>query len=198
MDSPDSTPIYPLEGGCACGYVRYRLEARPLIIHCCHCTSCQRETGTAFALNAIIESNLVTRLPPAPPSVPASRTQPAKPAGPPLTRPGEDAADVESITTPSESGKGQRIVRCPMCRVAVWSHYGGAGSLPRTFVRVGTLDEAWKVQPDVHIYTRSRRMFFKLDGSIPEFEGYYPSKAGVWSPESLIRWEKLAEMEGSK
>ena len=65
-------------------------------------------------------------------------------------------------------------------------------------MRVGTLDEAWKVQPDVHIYTRSRRMFFKLDGSIPEFEDYYPSKEGVWSKESLVRWEKLAQMDGRK
>jgi hypothetical protein len=53
MNNSASPPVFPLEGGCACGFVRYRLEARPLIAHCCHCTSCQRETGTAFALNAV-------------------------------------------------------------------------------------------------------------------------------------------------
>jgi hypothetical protein len=56
-------------------------------------------------------------------------------------------------------------------------------------MRVGTLDEAWKVQPDVHIYTQSKRSFFKLDGLIPEFEEFYPMKEGVWREESIGRWE---------
>lgn len=196
MENPAPTTVFPLEGGCACGHVRYRLEARPLIIHCCHCTSCQRETGTAFAINAVIESTLVTRLPPAPPSVPASRTQGPKPAGPPLTS-REDSAELETIKTPSESGRGQQIVRCPSCRVAVWSHYGAAGSRTR-FIRVGTLDEAWKVQPDAHIYTQSRRSFFKLDGLIPEFEEFYPKKEGVWREESIVRWEELMRSDGKE
>jgi hypothetical protein len=42
--------VFPLEGGCDCGEVRYRLTTRPLIVHCCHCRWCQRESGTAFAL----------------------------------------------------------------------------------------------------------------------------------------------------
>ncbi|EDP48058.1 conserved hypothetical protein [Aspergillus fumigatus A1163] len=61
-----------MEGGCACGLIRYRLETQPLIVHCCHCTSCQRETGTAFALNAVIESSMVTLLPSSTPVVPAN------------------------------------------------------------------------------------------------------------------------------
>lgn len=194
MDNSASPSIFPLEGGCACGFVRYRLETRPLIIHCCHCTSCQRETGSAFAINAVIESALVTRLPSAQPSVPASSTQASKPAGPPLSRSVEDSAELEIITTPSESGRGQRIVRCPACKVAVWSHYGTAGSRTR-FIRVGTLDEAWKVQPDVHIYTQSKRGFFKLDGSIPAFNEFYPSREGIWRKESIDRWEEVLKIE---
>jgi hypothetical protein len=63
---------------------------------------------------------------------------------------------------------------------------------------VGTLDEAWKVRPDVHIYTQSRRGFFKLDGLVPEFEGFYPRKEGVWREESLGRWEVLMKMDGKE
>src|SRR5881398_1761882 len=101
-----------LEGGCDCRAVRYRLESAPLFVNCCHCRWCQRETGTAFALNALIESDRVEVLESSP----------------------------EVIVTPSNSGKGQKISRCPTCRIAVWSNYGGGGDKVR-FVRVGTLDE---------------------------------------------------------
>ena len=113
-----------LDGGCTCGTVRYRLTDRPLFTHCCHCTWCQRETGSAFVLNALIETACVTLL-----------------AGAP-----------EVIDTPSASGKGQAIARCPSCRVALWSSYSGAG--PRfCFVRVGTLDDAAALPPrHPHLY----------------------------------------------
>ena len=100
-----------LEGGCTCGEVRYRLLAAPMFVHCCHCRWCQRETGSAFALNALVESERVLLL----------------------------KGTTETVDTPSASGKGQKIVRCARCRVAVWSHYAGAGEAVG-FVRVGTLD----------------------------------------------------------
>ena len=100
-----------LEGGCTCGKLRYRLIRSPMVVHCCHCRWCQRETGTAFALNAMIETDNVKLL----------------------------SGDPEQVDTPSNSGKGQKIIRCPSCHVAVWSHYAGAGDL-LSFVRVGTLD----------------------------------------------------------
>lgn len=192
MDKSTATSIFPLDGGCACGSVRYRLEARPLVVHCCHCTFCQRETGTAFAINAVIESGLVTTLSSEPPSVPASYTQAAKPAGPPLAHHDDSIFDLQIINTPSESGKGQQIARCPKCCVAVWSYYGGAGSLAR-FIRVGTLDEAWKIQPDVHIYTRSKRSFFTLDDSVLQYSAFYPRKEDVWREDSVVRWRKLVQ-----
>src|SRR4051794_24252416 len=104
--------IFPLEGGCDCRDIRYRMESRPLIVHCCHCRWCQRESGASFALNAMIESERVTLL----------TGQPA------------------AVDTPSASGKGQTIARCPRCQIAVWSNYAGAGPVVR-FVRVGTLDQ---------------------------------------------------------
>lgn len=197
MDDSASKSTFPLDGGCACGHIRYRLEARPLVVHCCHCTSCQRETGTAFAINAIIESDLVTNLSSAPPSVPASYTQPAKSAGPSLAPREPGVFEPRIINTPSETGNGQQIVRCPICFVAVWSHYGRAGSLTR-FVRVGTLDEAWRVQPDVHIYTRSKRGFFTLDESIPQYSAYYTRKEDVWREDSIARWQNVVQERDAK
>ena len=115
---------FPVEGGCDCRTVRYRMETAPLFVHCCHCRWCQRETGASFALNAMIETERVTLL----------------------------AGQPEPVDTPSASGKGQKILRCPTCRIALWSHYSGAGPAV-AFVRVGTLDDPDALPPDIHIYT---------------------------------------------
>jgi len=149
------------EGGCACGAVRYRLTGVPMFVHCCHCTSCQTETGSAFVLNALIESDRVETI-----------------AGAP-----------EPVMTPSESGRGQNVWRCPECRVALWSNYGGATDIVR-FVRVGTLDDPGALPPDVHIYTRSKLPWVILPDGTPAFEAYYDSKA-LWPAESLARRKAL-------
>src|SRR5262245_55742736 len=112
-----------LEGGCACGAVRYRLEAEPMIVHCCHCLDCQRQTGSAFVLNALIEADRVTLL----------------------------AGEPKPSAMPTDSGRPHDVHRCPNCGTAVWSNYGGIAAL--RFVRVGTLDDPSALAPDVHIYT---------------------------------------------
>jgi hypothetical protein len=152
---------FSLEGGCACGAVRYRMTSRPMFVHCCHCTWCQRETGASFALNAMIEADRVVVLKGAP----------------------------ETVDTPSESGKGQKIIRCPDCKVALWSNYGGAGDALR-FVRVGSLDEAGRLPPDVHIFTRSKQPWVVLPPDTPAFEVYYDRK-DLWPEESLARRRAL-------
>jgi hypothetical protein len=86
----------PLEGGCSCGAVRYRLSADPLFIHCCHCLNCQRQTGSAFVINLLIESDRLELL--------GSEPQP--------------------VAVPRDDGSKQRIFRCPTCQVAVFSEYG--------------------------------------------------------------------------
>jgi hypothetical protein len=133
-----------LEGGCTCGRVRYRLSRRPIVVHCCHCRWCQRETGAAFALNALVESDAVDLL----------------------------SGQPERVLTPSYSGRGQTIVRCPDCRVAVWSHYAGAGDA-LSFIRVGTLDDPDALPPDVHIFTGSKQPWVVLPPKTPAFEVYY-------------------------
>lgn len=145
------------DGGCTCRQVRYRMTTKPLFVHCCHCRWCQRETGSAFALNAMIESDRVRLL----------------------------EGDVEEIDTPSHSGKGQRISRCPRCKVAVWSNYAGAGDAIR-FVRVGTLDEPTSLPPDIHIYTASKQPWLELPADVPAETEYYKASAR-WPAESLQR-----------
>jgi hypothetical protein len=145
------------DGGCTCRTVRYRMVTRPMIVHCCHCRWCQRESGASFALNAMIETSRLKML----------------------------AVLPEIVLTPSQSGKGQRIARCPSCRVAVYSHYAGAGDLV-SFVRVGTLDEPDRLPPDIHIFTSSKQPWVVLPPEARAVPEYYRS-ADVWSPESLAR-----------
>jgi hypothetical protein len=149
--------VFPLEGGCGCRAVRYRMETAPLVVHCCHCRWCQRETGSAFALNAMIESERVTDLGSAP----------------------------EVIDTPSASGKGQRIARCPHCRIAVWSHYAGAGHFVK-FVRVGTLDDPDRLRPDIHIFTASKQPWVVLPPGARAVPDYY-RRDEVWTADSIVR-----------
>jgi hypothetical protein len=137
------------------------MQTRPLVVHCCHCRWCQRESGASFALNAMIEADRVVTL----------------------------AAEPELVATPSASGKGQQIARCSRCRVAVWSHYAGAGPLLK-FVRVGTLDNPDLLPPDVHIFTASKQPWVPLPADTPAFEAYYDRKQ-VWNADSLARHEVL-------
>ena len=152
---------FPIDGGCDCGAVRYRMETAPLFVNCCHCRWCQRETGTAFALNAMIEADRVTHL----------------------------GAEPELIDTPSASGKGQKIARCPKCRIAVWSNYSGAGSMLR-FVRVGTLDEPDSLPPSIHIFTTTKQPWVVLPEGTPAVPEYYDRKK-YWPAESLARLDAL-------
>jgi hypothetical protein len=156
----DTSP-FPLQGGCDCRLIRYRLETRPLFVHCCHCRWCQRETGASFALNAMIESERVTNL----------------------------GAEPELVLTPSESGRGQRIARCPECRIAVWSHYSGSGPLVK-FVRVGTLDAPELLPPDVHIFTASKQPWVVIPPGAAAFPEYY-EREKLWPAESLARRQLL-------
>ena len=152
---------FPAEGGCDCRFVRYRMETKPMVVHCCHCRWCQRETGASFALNAVIEADRVTVL----------------------------SGQPEIIDTPSESGMGQKIARCPRCRIAVWSNYAGSGPAVR-FVRVGTLDNPDLLPPDIHIYTASKQPWVVIPPGVPAVPEYYELEE-YWSAESLKRRDAL-------
>jgi hypothetical protein len=161
QEAPMAEPSLPLEGGCTCRSLRFRLTTPPLFVHCCHCRWCQRETGSAFALNAMIEADRVQLL-----------------QGTPVF-----------VDTPSASGKGQRISRCPTCQIALWSNYAGAGAAIH-FVRVGTLDQPDALPPDIHIYTSSKQPWVILPDGLPAVPEYY-SRRAYWPGASLKRLEEV-------
>lgn len=148
---------FPVDGGCSCRFVRYQMTTKPIFVNCCHCTWCQRETGSAFVMNAMLETDRLKIL----------------------------SGEPQMIVTPSASGKGQKIMRCPKCHVAVWSHYAGAG-LKIAFIRVGTLDHPELCPPGAHIFTSTKQPWVTLSGDVPICEEYYDSKK-IWSAEALER-----------
>ncbi|MEZ5799172.1 MAG: GFA family protein [Paracoccaceae bacterium] len=149
-----------MHGQCTCGAVRYRLTDRPLFTHACHCTWCQRETGGPHALNAMIETDLLQ----------------------------VDGA-VELVLTRSASGKGQEIARCPQCRVAIYSHYAGAGRA-LAFVRVGTLADPAQCPPDIHIFTSTMLPWYHLPEGAVAVPDYYDRKVH-WPDWALERYAAL-------
>jgi len=136
-----------LEGGCGCGAVRYRLGSVPMFVHCCHCRDCQRQTGSAFVLNALIEADRMDVL----------------------------SGQTTASEMPTDSGLPHNIYRCSACGTAVWSEYGGSSSL--RFVRVGTLDDPAAAQPDVHIFIRSKQPWVTLPENVPAFDAFYDRRA---------------------
>ena len=179
----------PVEGGCGCQRLRYRLGRAPLFIHCCNCHQCQRETGSAFVLNAMVEANEVKL-------IPGTKVSSAEESNG-ITQP-------KLVLNPSESGKGQLIARCPHCFVAVWSFYPGAGPNVK-FIRAGTLDKQSLdgrnveslLHPDVFIFTKFKQPWVEypigdeIDGKVVE-EFYDPQT--TWPEEVQERFGRMRPM----
>ncbi len=145
-----------LEGGCFCGAVRYRLKSKSMFVHCCHCRNCQSQTGSAFAINAMIETDRIERL----------------------------SGELEVTALRSGGDHPHDVHRCPECKVAVWSDYGRRPGV--RYVRVGTLDDPTALEPDVHIFTRSKLPWVRLPAGIPSFEVFYDVEE-LWPPKALAR-----------
>lgn len=158
-------------GACSCGAIQYRLTDRPMFVHCCHCKDCQRQTGSAFVLNALIEANRVQVL----------------------------QGETREYPQPTDSGRPHIVHRCGQCGTALWSIYGGRREI--LFVRIGTLNEPSALPPDVHIYTRSKLPWVDLRSNAAGattgepahvFEAYYDSSK-LWPAESLARRKAIFE-----
>ncbi len=154
------------EGGCSCGHVRYKIVSEPLVVHCCHCSVCQCQTGSAFVINALFEASHVELI---------------------------QGSVVEKVA-PSPSGKGQNIARCSECSVAVWSNYymGGIQDGIR-FIRVGTMDNPNLLPPDVHIFTTTKQDWVILPEDDLAVDVFYDYEQ-VWSKKCNDRRKELLSL----
>ena len=131
---------------------------------------CQRLSGSAFAINALVDAEKVRLL-----------------SGKP-----------ERVEMDTPSGEGQTILRCPQCKVAVWSHYHMGGIREGIcFIRVGTLDDPDRMPPDVHIYTSTKQPWVTLPTGAHMVDAFYDFNS-TWSAEdNAWRKEKLLQARRS-
>nr|WP_238363323.1 GFA family protein [Casimicrobium huifangae] len=153
-----AAPEPPFDGGCACGAVRYRMHARPMYVHCCHCTRCQRETGSPFAHQAMIEFTAFSLL----------------------------CGEPEYVPVPTDSGNKHWVARCPDCKTAMWNEHGTRKAITR-YVRVGTLDAPEACPPLAHIFTRSKQPWLALPEGSKQYPAYYDASK-AWPKASLERY----------
>ena len=136
-----------LTGGCACGSARYKLKTAPMFVHACHCTDCQRATGSAFLINMIIHSDdLVIEGP------------------------------ISKATLETSTGAGRDVHYCSECATNLWTKYHFI-DLPLLAVSSGTLDTPNNIKPLAHMFTRSKQPWMVLDNETPQFpEEYDPAE----------------------
>jgi hypothetical protein len=150
-----------LEGGCGCGAVRYRLNDEPMYVNNCYCRRCRRQTGTASAVNAYIETDRLEHL----------------------------SGNLREDQFTTGSGGTQIVVRCAKCATPVWSHYPRLGR-KTAGIRVGTLDNPSAVRPDAAIYVADKPEWAALPDGVPQFEEYY-NPAELLPPERYARMKAL-------
>lgn len=155
------------EGGCGCGSVRYRVAGEPIFVNNCHCTQCQRQTGSTSVVNAFFERERLELL----------------------------SGELTSHTVRAGSGGPHEIVRCAECGVAVWSHYPRLGQLGLG-LRVGTLDNSGAFRPDAVIFTSEAMPWVAFPPDIPQFEKFYAFDE-VLPPERLARLAALVAQRKS-
>lgn len=169
-----SETFTPLKGHCACEAVKYEVLAPFICVQCCHCTQCQRETGAAFALNAIVETSNFRII---------SSNQPLR----------------TEIVQPS--GEIGMMARCPVCYTGLFRDYDGDGTI-MTYVKAGTLDDESKksIQPTGHIFTSTKLDWVDLtserERGIPVVQEHYKRRE-VWSDEANARYDILLQKEAA-
>ena len=147
-------------GTCNCGTVTFEVCQSFLYVHCCHCSWCQRETGSGFAINGLVETRHIKVLTGAP----------------------------KQLDIQSNSGAGQSLVQCSNCQTTLWSHYSSAKEVI-AFVRVGTLYDAATVDPDIHIYTSTKLPWVTLPDGANIVTEYY-RRSAYWPSQSIQRYKE--------
>ena len=145
-------------GRCACGSVEFVITDEPLFVNVCHCHRCQRESGSPFACNVLIEADRLELR----------------------------SGAVAPIRVPTDSGRAHDIHRCTACGAPMWSIYERLS--PIRFIRVGNFDLESRaaLRPKAQIFTQSKLPWVVMPESLPAFDGFYDIKE-LWPQASIAR-----------
>jgi len=123
----------PLTGRCQCGTIQYSVSDAPFVIYACHCTNCQKQSGSAFVLSAAIPEASLT----------FTRGEPSR------------------FSWTSDAGTDRYGLFCGSCGGR--SANGQVPSIGMYSLRAGTLDDTSWVRPAGHIWLRSAQPWFSPD-----------------------------------
>lgn len=129
------------EGGCQCGAVRYRVEGEPIAVGVCHCTECQRQSGSAFGMSLIVRKKAFQLL----------------------------CGDLKLFNRTAASGRLVACAFCPECGTRIYHEPRYLEGVLN--VKPGTLDDTSFLQPTVQVWTMRRHPWVGLPSDIPSFEG---------------------------
>ena len=129
-------------GGCLCGAVRYEATGEPEVTLFCHCTQCQKETGSAFSAEIILPRTAVTI----------------------------EGAMTEYDTVADSGNKATRKF-CPICGCPILLEFERADYRDTVCISVGSLDDASSLQPQAHCFTATKQPWVHISDDLPQFEG---------------------------
>jgi hypothetical protein len=134
-------PQFPVEGGCQCGTVRYRIKAAPLGLYACHCKDCQRSSGAAFSMSMLMQAADVELL----------------------------SGELNGFDKAADSGRTVRMLGCVQCGTKVWNE--PLATPGRLVLKPGTLDDSTWARPVGNIWTDRALPWVTIDWSQPHFPG---------------------------
>lgn len=130
-----------ITGGCHCGYVTYEAELDPQRVAICHCTDCQKLTGSPFRVTAVVsESDLKLK------------------GSPP-----------KQYRKTAESGRGRLQYFCPECGSQLFVN--GEGEASKIWgIRWGSIDQRMELKPQRQVWCRSSPAWLSEIGELPARE----------------------------
>ena len=147
-------PPPPYTGRCFCEETRYRITAEPLTLYACHCTDCQKRTGSAFGLSMWVPRTAIE------------------------VTTGE--ATLQVLKGPDGRGRPGRM--CPQCGARLWSEPEKRPTL--AVLRAGTLDDTSWLRPVAHIWTRSAQPWFEFPAGVAAYAtqpAHFTELLRLWS-----------------
>lgn len=130
----------PYTGRCLCGEIEYRLNEEPVTYYACHCTDCQKRSGSSFGLSMLVKRS----------SLEVTKGEPS----------------LQVLKGPDGTPRRQR--NCRSCGIRLWSEPAKYPEL--AVLRPGSLDDIKSFQPVAHIWTRSKLPWVQIPAGTPSYE----------------------------
>ena len=133
-------PANKYSGGCQCGAIRYDILGAPELLLACHCTDCQRQSGSAFGMTLVVSEEDFQ-----------------------LTK-----GDVKTYSLKSAAGRPKLGAFCPNCGTRIYHKPEWRKGM--VSVKPGTLDDTSGLKPTLHLWTSSKQPWITISEGVEAYE----------------------------